>query len=110
MNTTEQNLEQATQNQEEVTEVPELSSGYIVGVEPNGAFYFKLLGKENSLTQMMGLHAYAGHRVELAKEINQGYGFPVLAQQNSQLLEILKQMATSLKNLESKSESKIITP
>lgn len=98
--------QQQSQTDEKVTEIPQMSCGYIVGVQPDGNFYFQIMGDESSITQLAGIHTYATCRIKLIEEINLGYGFPVLSQQNSQLLEILKTMALSLKNLENKWENK----
>lgn len=88
----EQNQEQVEQEEQkgEVKELPQMSCGYAVGVKHDGSFVFEILGDTPGLVQLLGLHKYADHRLTLAKEINQGYGFPVLAQQNAQLAEMLK--------------------
>jgi len=89
------------------TELPELAVGYVVGLQPDGSFVFEVLGSEPGLVQLMGLNQYASHRITVAKDLNQGYGFPVLAQQINQLGEMLKVM---LNMQTEKKKSQIVTP
>ena len=88
-------------------ELPEVEVGYVVGLKPDGAFVFEVLGDKPGLVQLLGLHKYAEHRLDVAKDINQGYGVPLLAQQLTQVQQILKvllNMATE------QSKSSLIKP
>ena len=57
----------------------DLSVGYVVGLTNSGDFVFEVLGEHPGLVQLMGLHQYAAHRVQIALEMNQGVGTPLLA-------------------------------
>ena len=43
----------------------DLRHGYLVGLTDDGNFVFELLGKEKELVPLLGLHRYAGERVQL---------------------------------------------
>jgi hypothetical protein len=103
-------MDNTQQNQtENVKEMPPLACGYVVGLQEDGKFFFEVLGNNNGLLQLLGLHSYAGHRIDCVKDVNQGTGFPVLAQQNLQIAEVLKQISQDLKKL-LPSDSKLATP
>lgn len=88
---TAQQVETPTaETDEPKTEIPAMDYGYVVGVKPDGQFVFQTVGNNQGLVQMLGIHQYAGHRLQVATEVNQQYGFPVLAQQVHQLTEMMK--------------------
>lgn len=93
--------------QQETKELPEMSCGYVVGIKPDGGFVFEIVGPEPGLVQLLGLHKYADHRLKLATDMNQGTGFPLVAQQQGQLSEMLRVI---LNMLTSKEKSQIIKP
>jgi hypothetical protein len=76
--------------------LPEMDCAYIVGVKPDGGFVFEVLGDNPGLVQLLGLHKYAEHRLEVAKDINQGYGPALLSQQLGQVGQMLKVMLNML--------------
>lgn len=73
-------------------DIPELEYGYVVGVQPDGGFVFQTVGAKQGLVQMLGVHQYAKHRLDVATDINQQYGYPLLAQQVHNLTEMVKVM------------------
>ena len=93
-------------------DVPPLEYGYVVGVKADGQFHFEALGANQGLVQMLGIHEYASHRLRVATDINQQYGYPLLAQQVHQLSEMMKVLlnmagATQQSN---PNRSRIVTP
>ena len=82
--------QQESESQEIEVEVPELICGYLVGLKPDGKFVFEVTGQSTGLIELMGLHQYASHRIEVAKDVNQGYGPPLLAKQLSDIGSMLK--------------------
>jgi len=76
----------------ETKALPEMSCAYVVGLKPDGSFVFEVLGDAPGLVQLLGLHKYAEHRLEVAKDINQGYGPPLLNQRLEQIQQMLKAM------------------
>jgi len=88
-------------------QMPTLDCGYVVGLDTQGRFVFEPLGNNQGLVQMLGLHEYAGGRINTAKEVNQGTGYPLLAQQTHQLTEMVKVI---LNMLTQQQKSSIITP
>jgi hypothetical protein len=79
--------------------LPELHAGYLVGVQPDGKFVFQALGRCQGLVELMGLHKYAEHRLEIAKDVSQGYGYPALYQQNQQIAQSVQHITELLKVL-----------
>jgi hypothetical protein len=83
----------------------EIACAYVVGIKKSGEFVFEVSGEDPGLVQLLGLHEYAHHRLMFAKDINQGYGFPVVMKQLNQIgqmLQVLLNMATqqSKKNID----------
>lgn len=94
-------------------EVPDLDYGYVVGVKPDGQFHFEALGSNQGLVQLLGVHKYAEHRLSVATDINQQYGFPVLAQQVHQLTEMMKVLLNVIGNqtqAQNQGDRRIVTP
>lgn len=88
-------------------EMPEMDVGYLVGLKPDGTFVFEVIGDKPGLVQLLGLHKYAEHRLEVAKDINQGYGIPLLAQTLSQIQQMMKVV---LNMMTEQSKNSIIKP
>ena len=95
--------------QEELpTALPELECGYVVGLKKeNNELVFQLLGDKPSLTHLLGLHQFAAHRIEVAKDLNQSYGTPVVMQQLQQMQQVLQVV---LNMLTQQAKGSIITP
>jgi hypothetical protein len=91
-------------------EIPPMTSGYVVGIKDTGEFVFEVLGESPGLVQLLGLHKYAEHRLEVAKDINQGYGTPLLAQQLSQVLSMMKVILNMLTEDKKQTMGGIIRP
>ena len=90
------------QQQEEVnqnnTATDDLVCGYVVGLKENNDFVFDVVGDNVGLVQLLGLHKYAEHRIEFAKDAQQGYGFPVVMRQLGQLLKAMEMLMQGLSN------------
>lgn len=70
--------------------LPEMKCGYVVGIQPDGEFVFEVMGEEVGLIELMGLHKYADHRLEVAKDISQAYGPALISQQIGQMNQMVK--------------------
>lgn len=75
-----------------------LKAGYVVGVNDKSELVFEILGKDIGLVEMLGLHEYANHRIDVMKDLNQGYGIPLLSQQLGQVGQMLQVMLNMLTN------------
>ena len=97
-----------------VNDIPEIETGYVVGIQPDGMIYFQVLGEKQGLIELLGLHQIAEHRLNGAIDANQGYGYPVVARQIAQLAEYNRQVGETLKvvlnTMSKSSENRIITP
>lgn len=90
-----------TPNPEEKKTIPaieKMSCGYVVGIDPEGNLTFEVLGNAPGLIQLLGLHTYAEHRLMIAKDVNQGYGIPLLATQLENVQKTLATVLTMLTN------------
>lgn len=92
--------------------IPPLEYGYVVGVKADGQFHFEALGANQGLVQMLGIHEYASHRLRVATDINQQYGYPLLAQQVHQLSEMVKILLNmaGAQTQATQSDRRIVTP
>jgi hypothetical protein len=85
----------------------DLRMGYIVGITEEGNFVFDVVGKNQGLLELLGLHDFATIKVKQALEHQQGTGdklvFEVaktvaaLAQEVQKLTSLLKKPDNSLK-------------
>lgn len=101
-------MSEETKPVEEVTEqVPEqkplalgdLKCGYVVGMTEEGDFVFDLVGKTKGLVELLGLHAFAQHKVSQVTEANQGSG-DALVHELGRMVHALSDQVTQLqKNL-----------
>lgn len=94
-NTEEELFEEEVATSEE--EEDELVCSYTVGLKKGGDFIFEVDGEDPGLVQLLGLHQYAQHRLTFAKDVNQGYGFPVVMKQLNQIgqmMQVLLNMVT----------------
>ena len=62
----------------------------MVGLKPNGEFVFEIVGKDTGLVQLLGIHKYAEYKIGIIRDINQGYGMPLILKQTKDIGEILK--------------------
>lgn len=66
-------LDTSTQStQSKQLSLDQLKTGYVVGLTPEGEFVFELVGKDQGLVEVLGLHQYAGLRVNVLADLNQG--------------------------------------
>lgn len=59
-------------NEEVRLKLEDLKSGYIVGLTKEGELVFELFGSDKGLVDILGLHQYAGVRVSVVTDLNQG--------------------------------------
>jgi len=57
--------------EEEKKNVDDLKVAYIVGVTKDDKLVFDILGEDRGITQLLGLHAYAGTRIKLLLDESQ---------------------------------------
>jgi len=89
----------------EVRQIPALKYGYIIGLkEDDGEFLFDIIGKNTGIVELMGLHSYAGHRIDVTKDMSTGYGFPILMKTMGQIAEMMKMSLNLLTKAQNKSE------
>jgi len=69
----------------EVFNADELQIGYLVGLDPEGNFVFRVFGKSQGLVELMGVHAHACRRVQSIHDAKQGIG-------DGLVLEVLRQV------------------
>ncbi len=67
---------------------PELSFGYTVGLKSDGRLHFELLGGETGVIELMGLHAYAGKRVDGLVEASANQGNTAIIRAVNKLTDI----------------------
>ncbi len=85
----------------------DLRMGYVVGVTEDGNFVFEIVGKEQGLVELLGLHRFAESKINNVLDTNQNQGnkilfeigrtVTVLAQEVSKLVTILKKPDNNLK-------------
>jgi hypothetical protein len=73
-----------------------LACGYIVGLQPNGDIVWHVLGEQPGLVQLLGLHKYADYRLNIAVDINQGYGMPLVVKQLASLGQTVETILSML--------------
>ena len=56
--------EAKSEPQTEVRQLPEMTCGYVVGVQPNGDFVFEVIGSHPGVVQIAGLHKYASVKID----------------------------------------------
>lgn len=88
LETTEVKPEEAKPEQK-LPELDKLACGYVVGLDPSGELVFEIIGEQPGLVQLLGLHTYAGNRLDIASDINLNYGIPLLAKQIAEIQQIL---------------------
>lgn len=74
--TTEQ-LETTAENQQQeqqTVSLNDLKAGYIVGLTDTGEFVFEIVGKDKGLMELLGLHSYAGFRIEKIRDLKEMSG------------------------------------
>jgi hypothetical protein len=76
-----------------------LTWGYMVGVRQSGEFEFRLLTDDTGLIQLLGLHAFAGHKIENIKDLNQGQGDLILQKKILTLAQAQEATTDLLKSL-----------
>lgn len=69
-----------------------LTCGYIVGMKADGSLVFNVMGNAPGLIELQGLHDYAQQRLIIARDMNQGYGVPLLSKQLEAVLATLQQL------------------
>lgn len=97
----EKNLGKIEMPNPEPKELPNIEGmvcGYVVGLDEEGNLMFEVLGANPGLIQLLGLHTYAEHRLMIAKDVNQGYGVPLLAKQLENVQKTLSTILTMLTN------------
>lgn len=56
---------------------PTVAAGYQVALMSDGRIAFDTFGDRQGLIELLGLHKYAGHRLDLALDMNQNTGTAV---------------------------------
>jgi len=84
-----------------------IKCGYVVGLQPDGSIEFHVMGEDAGLVQLLGLHAYAGKRIEIAFETSQNVGNALLAKGFN---GIFKQLETIVDMLSKETKSKLFLP
>ena len=85
-----------------------LACGYIVGLQPNGDLVWHVLGEQPGLVQLLGLHKYADYRLNVAVDINQGYGIPLIIKQLAGLGQSVETILNMITQGAAKSLSSLI--
>jgi hypothetical protein len=88
-------------------ELPDMQIGYVVGLQSDGKLIFKLLGSEFGMIQLLGLQQFANLRLQTLLEVNQNYGYPVVATQLQQLIGALHELLSGKKQ---PGENRIVVP
>jgi hypothetical protein len=71
------------------TKKPEIILGYAVGLRDDGNFVFELLGKQNGVVQLLGIHEYAERQVQMLVDAQTGTGLPTIASMLDHLIELV---------------------
>lgn len=88
-------------------EMPEIKRGYLVGISTQDKLIFEHVGTEDpNLVELLGLHQYAASRIEMIENVNQNYGYPILAQQNLQMQKLLQICINMITQLTKQTEVK----
>lgn len=92
--TQKQNTPQLTE--EEKKAAPEITSGYIIGIQPNGDLIFDILGQNTGIVQLLGLHTLAGQQINVMKDLKSNTGWPRLTKQLDSAIGMLKTILSTL--------------
>lgn len=71
------------------TKKPEIILGYAVGLKDDGSFVFELLGKQNGVIQLLGIHEYAERQVQILVDAQTGTGLPTIASMLDHIISLL---------------------
>jgi len=73
--------------------------GYHVGVRENGEFVFEVKGSKPGLVELLGVHTFAGRKIDLLYDRAQVEGQAAVAVQFQQLSQRVNSLAESLKDV-----------
>jgi hypothetical protein len=89
----------APKQAEEKKELSPVAVGYTVGVRENGEFVFEVKGSKPGLVELLGVHTFAGRKIDLLYDRAQVEGQAAVAVQFQQLSQRVQSLAGSLKDV-----------
>jgi hypothetical protein len=88
------------------TKKPEIILGYAVGLRDDGNFVFELLGKQNGVVQLLGIHEYAERQIQMLVDAQTGTGLPTIANMLDHLIELVTKNLTVDSTIDTQNEKK----
>lgn len=95
---TEEVVDQEGQQPQQVN-VDEMQIAYLVGLQPDGNFFFQVFGKSQGLVELLGLHTHATQRLQVIQQQKMGTGDALVVELAKGLQAMDQKLDALLKNL-----------
>jgi len=76
--------------QTEVKQLPEMTCGYVVGLQPTGDFVFEVIGSRPGIVEIAGLHKYAGVKIDDILDVGHSDATRSVLQNLKEVMELQK--------------------
>lgn len=91
-------VEEVGNPEPQTIDVNEMQIAYLVGLQPDGNFFFQVFGKNQGLVELMGLHQHVTRRVQMLQDQKSGAG-DMLTVESLKQLQLVNQKLDALLNV-----------
>lgn len=91
-------VEEVGNPEQQTVDVNEMQIAYLVGLQPDGNFFFQVFGQKQGLVELMGLHQHVTHRLTMLQDQKVGAG-DMLTVESLKQLQVLNQKLDALLNV-----------